>query len=268
LAKFRQDTWDLPGEEPLLTSTTSRGRSGTEGGDVTHRVRQSTGSLSARLHPLQPRKHDNNGSDSSSSSSYPTSVTSSPSTGVHTARSHSQRKTLHLATGAPVVTWTEQLEDAKETLDTSFFGNERESGKHNHHRGTMNMAGTGTGAGGSVDTMPFSTGHSQNRSKHSQLHFAGTSSLKPHTPSSQPSTPTQTRRKLPSAGSSNAIHQSTLVVSGQGASLVNDTPNFLSASGRQASFRGGASGGSSSRLTARAETSNSSSTTSSSKLHR
>jgi hypothetical protein len=279
LARFRQETWDIPGEEPSIPTTTSRGRSGTEGSDGAVRVRQSTGSLSARLHPLQLRKHDNNGD--SSSPSFPTSVTSSPSAGAHTARSHSQRKSIHPTSGPPTSTWTEQLEEAKETLDTSIFN---ESGKHSsrhptdHHRG-------GTLTGSSLESMPFS---SQNRTKHSQLHFAGTSSLKPHTSinsTSQPSTPTQSRRKLPATSSSHGmIHRTTfaatsasdhstspaLVVSGQGTALANggsETPNFLSSTGRTHSFRAGTSG-SSSRLTAKASGEATSSSTAPNKLHR
>ena len=257
LARFRQETWDIPGEESLIPTTTLRGRACTEGSDVAHaRVRQSTGSLSARLHPLQLRKHDNNGD-----SSYPTSATSSPSAGLHTARTPSQRKSIHSTSTS---TWTEQLEESKETLDPSMS---HESGKHpsrptDHHKG-------GTLTGSSLDTMPFSI---QNRTKHSQLHFAGTSSLKPHTTtistnnsSSQPSTPTQTRRKLPSASSSNGIHRtnfatsssdqstcSPLTISGHGATNgTSETTNFISSTARTHSFRSGTSG-SSSRLTGKA----------------
>lgn len=259
LARFRQETWDIPSEESLIPTPTSRGRACTDGGDAAHvRVRQSTGSLSARLHPLQARKHDNNGD-----SSYPTPATSSPSAGIHTARSHSQRKSINTTSCPPTSTWTEQLEESKEIIDPSMSN---ESGKHSsrhtdHHRG-------GTLTGGSIDTMPFSI---QNRTKHSQLHFAGTSSLKHHTTpistnnnSSQPSTPTQTRRKLPSASSSNGIHRtnfttsssdqstcSSLTVSGHGATLTNgasETTNFISSTARTHSFRAGTSG-SSSRLT-------------------
>lgn len=247
LAKFRQETWDIPGEESTSTTSTARGRTN-DSNEISHvRIRQSTGSLSARLHPLQLRKQENGDREHSNS------VSNSPSAGSHTSRGNVHRKTLH----NPNSTWTEQLEESKETLDACFT----DSGK-------LSSKGSESAK---VTLSPSNdlSAHSHQRYKHSQLHLAGTSSLKSHTTSisisssstSQPSTPTQSRRKLPIPGSSNGLQRPTFASStsdrslspalGISSSVVpgsSEIPSFLSSSnGRQNSLRAATS--SSSRMT-------------------
>lgn len=239
LAKFRQDTWDIVTDEPSNNTTTARGKSH-ESNDSSHvRIRQSTGNLSARLHPIQ-RRQENGDKD------HPISASSSP----HTSRSSSHRKTLH----PPSSSWTEQLEESKEALDTCCV----ESGKL-FTKGSESAKAPLL----SANDIPA---QSHPRSKHSQLHLAGTSSLKSHTTSltvnSQPSTPTQTRRKMPTTSSTNGLQPQrptfvssnsdrslspSLGISGHGAAGGSEIPSFLSSGNpRQISSRAGTS--SSSRM--------------------
>jgi hypothetical protein len=241
LLKFRTESWDNLEEPPNTASTArSRGASVTEGeGAHQLRLRQSTGSLSARLHPLQFRKQEND-------TSLPSSTCSSPSAGLH-SKSHSHRKSV-------TSSWTEQLEESKEVLDTVFG----ESGKHtskllDQSRSTFQTNSDSLAVQGS------------SRSKHSQLHLAGSSSLKPHSPSvtvtpspSQPSTPPTTlRKKMPTQTSSGGSSQrfsftnssttdrsSTPSVTGQNPTILSGSSypssNFLSSTGKQNSLRGSA----------------------------
>jgi hypothetical protein len=244
LAKFRQETWEALGEDPPGTVPGTggavRGKS-TEGGanDPMHmRLRQSTGSLSARLHPL--KKQENN--DSSPASPHSSLL------GLHSARSHPARKS-HNNTSS---TWTEQVDEAKEALEAACFV---ESGKHHPSKTASESSRM---AFVSASDLP---GPATNRPKHSQLHLAGTSSLKSHTPTlsissaSQPSTPTQSRRKYPSAPPSSSAaaaaaaipstHRPSdrspspaIAISGQAAGVSDGTPLFLSSTSRQHSARG------------------------------
>lgn len=224
MVKFRAESWDvLQDDLPSTAVSTARGRGSITEGESHTRIRQSTGSLSARLHPLQLRKQEHNNNNHNESFSNSNSTTSSPSSGVHTGRSYnSSRKTLvqsnnnhnnniAAATTTTTTTWTEQLEETKEILESSYLNGG--SGKHSkntdstkgNYNQTLNDHISSTSI--HVNNNGNNNNNNQSRSKHSQLHLAGSSSLKPHSvsitvtsSSSQPSTPQQTiRRKMPSA---------------------------------------------------------------------